>query len=398
MHILHAVLRFTSQGYRSLQRTLCGQPRQQQRTDTTTNDPESAPLLRNEDPSLTSEFQGFEQSTSAFWICFFHAALYYSLAVLGFSYLVEKWPVVDSLYFATVVFLTIGYGDLAPATAPSRLYVIFLALYGIVILGIFVGVAGELVVNFYNQQTQERRQIVSSKVMQGIKVPTITDQDETLQQGDSSYRAVDNKEQPLWRDIWKIIALETPVILILIAVSLVIGHYEKWSYLNSLYFLVMTGTTVGFGDLHPNLPEVRIFAIFFLPLSVAVLGELMARIAGLYMDRKHNRAEREFLSRGLTLCDLHRMDLDQNGHVDKHEFLAHMLVALQKVSKEDVDEIMDLFNKLDKDKDEVLSEEDLDHKNWNEVVRSTFQRSLQEPAALPTAVPPHSNNGERIHA
>ena len=93
-------------------------------------------------PSLTSEFEDFAHSWNAWRVCLIHAVLYYAAAVLGFSFLVERWPVIDSLYFGTVVFTTIGFGDLSPSTEAGRFYVIGLACYGILILGIFLGIAG----------------------------------------------------------------------------------------------------------------------------------------------------------------------------------------------------------------------------------------------------------------
>jgi len=100
-----------------------------------------------------------------------HAVAYYSFAVIGFSFLVDNHSVINSLYMASVTFTTIGmflffsialslslyrcarpyaagihlldvlgYGDLTPTTTGARLYLIFLATYGVAILGIFLGV------------------------------------------------------------------------------------------------------------------------------------------------------------------------------------------------------------------------------------------------------------------
>ena len=55
-------------------------------------------------PSLTSQFEDYARSWSAWKVCLAHATLYYMAAVFGFSYLVERWPIIDSLYLGTVVF------------------------------------------------------------------------------------------------------------------------------------------------------------------------------------------------------------------------------------------------------------------------------------------------------
>lgn len=103
----------------------------------------------------------------------------------------------------------------------------------------------------------------------------------------------------------------------------------------------------------------RCICLLWIPLAVAVLGELLGRIAGVYIDRRNDAMEARFLQRAMTLADLRRMDTDNDDRVSPHEFLCYMLVALQKVEKEEIDEVMALFKKLDKSNDGFISKEDL---------------------------------------
>jgi Ion channel len=89
--------------------------------------------------SLSAGLQDFSSSSKALKLFVIHVICYYSLAVILFSFVVEKFTVIDSLYFATVLFTTIGYGDLVPSSAAGRTCTILLALYGITVLGIFLG-------------------------------------------------------------------------------------------------------------------------------------------------------------------------------------------------------------------------------------------------------------------
>ena len=52
----------------------------------------------------------------------------------------EKMPFVDTLYFAFVTGLTIGYGDIVPQTHIGRLVALMIGLVGILFTGLMVAV------------------------------------------------------------------------------------------------------------------------------------------------------------------------------------------------------------------------------------------------------------------
>jgi hypothetical protein len=127
----------------------------------------------------------------------------------------------------------------------------------------------------------------------------------------------------------------------------------------SVYWMVITGTTVGFGDLGPTTVGTKIACVFYLPLAVAVLGEFVGRIAAAYVDRKQHQVESQFMARSMTLSDLDVIDTNKNGRISENEFLSFMLVALQKVEREEIDEIMTLFHEFDKSNTGTIDKGDL---------------------------------------
>lgn len=72
----------------------------------------------------------------------FQAVLFLVVITLAagtvFYWRMEGWSVLDSLYFSVVTLTTIGYGDLSPTTAASKVFTIFYAFIGIGLIVAFV--------------------------------------------------------------------------------------------------------------------------------------------------------------------------------------------------------------------------------------------------------------------
>lgn len=60
--------------------------------------------------------------------------------------------------------------------------------------------------------------------------------------------------------------------------TLIYHWLEGWSYLDALYFCVVSLATVGYGDLTPTTPLARAFTIFYLINGIGILLALFDRI------------------------------------------------------------------------------------------------------------------------
>uniref|UniRef100_A0A7S3P7I4 EF-hand domain-containing protein n=1 Tax=Amphora coffeiformis TaxID=265554 RepID=A0A7S3P7I4_9STRA len=354
------LLECTRRGIQGAVSTVCGSSQRPRRRDSYPNVPDVNTLLQDTDErqqqhhrSLTSEYVDYGHSSRALHTCLFHTFTYYVVAVILFSFVVQDWNIVDSLYYATVLFTTIGYGDVVPTSDWSRVATMGLAFYGIIILGVFLGIYGGSLVDSHNQSIESHKKKINTDLVKNMESSSkATDADQKDQ---------DDDEPSLFQDVLRVIVLETPIVSVVVLCGLVIGHFEGWGFIESLYWTVITGSTIGFGDDSPKVRGARIASIFFLPLAVGVVGEVLGRVAGVYLDRKQRMAEKTFLQQSLTLSDIKTMDANNDGSVDKAEFLSYMLVTLQRVEKEEIDSLLSLFDKLDVDNSGTLNREDLRH-------------------------------------
>ena len=86
--------------------------------------------------------------------------------------------------------------------------------------------------------------------------------------------------------------------IVLLASGTVFYHFtEQWSWLDAIYFCVVTLATVGYGDFHPTTPWGKVFAIPYIIIGVAMLG-VFIQIAGKtalqeLQDRREKRRTQE---------------------------------------------------------------------------------------------------------
>ncbi|HEX6710896.1 MAG TPA: potassium channel family protein [Rubrobacter sp.] len=95
------------------------------------------------------------------------------------------------------------------------------------------------------------------------------------------YRAVRRS----WRDP-EFRGLAGLVVVTLLAGTLFYSNTEGWSLLDSLYFSVVTLTTIGYGDLSPSTAASKIFTIFYIFVGLGIILAFVNAVAERAMERR----------------------------------------------------------------------------------------------------------------
>lgn len=60
--------------------------------------------------------------------------------------------------------------------------------------------------------------------------------------------------------------------VLILALGTVAFHYlEGWSFVDSLYFSIITLTTIGYGDFSPQTTYGKLFTIFYITLGIGIV-------------------------------------------------------------------------------------------------------------------------------
>ncbi|CAJ1058739.1 uncharacterized protein kcnk4a isoform X2 [Xyrichtys novacula] len=185
----------------------------------------------------------------------------------------SRWDIASAFFFCGTIITTIGFGNLSPRTWYGQLFCVCYALVGIPMFGILLAGVGD------HMGTVLRRAVG--------KIETLF---------------LKRKVRPTTvRVISAVLSILVGCLIFLAVPTVVFQKVEDWTFLEALYFVVITLTTVGFGDYVPA--GGRTGGILFKPLvwlwivfGLAYFASILTMIGNwLRVLSKRTRAEMEEL-------------------------------------------------------------------------------------------------------
>ena len=227
--------------------------------------------------------------------------LVYLLAGAAVFSKIEGWRYLDTVYWADVTLLTVGFGDMAPGTHLGRSLLFPYAIGGILVLGLVIGSIRSLVLERGKKKMSARmmektRERAIQKMADGhgkFKSSSIKKPTSDMGKNDTSERERRAEEFRIMREIqaqaattrqWTSLSISALAWLILWTIGAVVfwkaEHLQEWTYFESLYFSYVALLTIGYGDLHPQDDSGKAFFVFWSLLAVPTMTVLISNMGG----------------------------------------------------------------------------------------------------------------------
>ncbi|KAJ5220148.1 hypothetical protein N7468_009352 [Penicillium chermesinum] len=211
---------------------------------------------------------------------------------------VEGWRFLDAVYYADYTLLTIGVGNISPATHLGRGLLFPYAVGGIVILGLIISSIRTLMLEHGRQKIgsaiadMTRKLLVKEALSDRNRfraiVPDLrTDGNEE----DMTEREKQKREFITMRRVRQIASVQHKWVSLCVSLIVwmalwLIGAvvfwrsetHQPWTYFEALYFAYTSLLTIGYGDVYPESSLGKAFFVFWSLLAVPTITILISNI------------------------------------------------------------------------------------------------------------------------
>jgi len=94
------------------------------------------------------------------------------------------------------------------------------------------------------------------------------------------------KEDPEFKALFKLL------LIVLIIGVFFYTQVEGWSYIDAMYFAVITMSTIGYGDLTPETTFGKVFTMFYALVNVGIFVSLAAKIDAILLEKERQKTQK----------------------------------------------------------------------------------------------------------
>jgi hypothetical protein len=138
------------------------------------------------------------------------------------------------------------------------------------------------------------------------------------------------------------------------------GYMEDWSSLDSVYWVMITATSIGYGDFSPSSDRGKVLACVFLPFAVGLMSASIGQTVNFFMERRAVEQSKVLFMTDFALDDFMHIDAKDTDKITRAEYLAFLLIMMKKVDQPLIDRLNTQFDQLDADSNGYLEPVDLE--------------------------------------
>ncbi|PBC32061.1 TWiK family of potassium channels protein [Apis cerana cerana] len=173
---------------------------------------------------------------------------------------IERWSILQAVFFASTVLTTIGYGNVVPSTNGGRMFCILFAFVGIPLTLIVIADLGKLFA----------RGVVKIALAMKSKLPLYF-----------SFSCI-----PTNLAGRRSLGAFTAIVLLFLYLACGAGMFmlweDDWNFFDGFYFCFVTMTTIGFGDLVPKKPKYTLLCTLYILIGLALTSTIIELVRRQY--------------------------------------------------------------------------------------------------------------------
>lgn len=278
-------------------------------------------------------------------VYFVVGAIYYTQA--------QGFTLLNALYYSLGIVTTVGFQDASMAftdTSGGRVFTAFYAVGALVI----VWVALLMLIRWFVRRREALFNQTVRKALHHFVSRKLT-------------RHISHQLDrfPRMMQAWayvqdSVVTQNAMLVLALMVLGVgVVTKTERTTFVNAFHWVISVATTTGLDNTTVVSRDGRIFALFWVIPMVASMAGLLTAVGQWVLHIRYRDIE-QFFAGVLTSELMKKFDRDHNNIITRDEWLVATLVAMGKVTEDEVGLVLSHFNDLDTDRDNLLQMKELE--------------------------------------